>query len=584
MTRLLMRSRPDCFEDIIACIALYRPGPLESGMTEMYVQRKNGEKQVTYPHASLEEVLKDTFGTMVYQEQVMIISQVIAGFTMAEADTLRKAMGKKKMDVMEAIKKKFVDQSEERGHQKKWAGDLFDNMAEFGKYGFNKSHSAAYGLITYQTAYLKANYTIEFMKATLDSDIENTEKLIGFIYESRELGINILPPDINESSDYFTILDEKRIRYGLLGLKGIGKAAVDAIVIAKKDGPFKDIVDFSTRVEYRQLNKKVLEALIYCGAFDSMGYTRSSLLASVEEILSYGQSVQQDKENGQSNLFGAEATAEGMVFRLPEIDEWDSQKKLNLEKSTLGLYLTSHPLDKYLEALNHSKIIKLSDADDGISSERYLTFMGVIENVKNITTKRGRTFQSVTLSDLSGRAEVRVFERKNGSRNGQSNLYSNGNGNGQNNGRSNEFGDQENSTLLEENSIIIVEAKVTVYRDSDTPTVMIVANKIKPGKSLIDNIDKSLHLYFPQTDVFQLKNKIQSIKSTLQSYKGDSPVFLHYRNSDNSMHVVKAHSTFSVKYCPEVIDALKPVMKSEKHIAWRVADKVEIAEETHIPA
>ncbi|MES0489950.1 MAG: DNA polymerase III subunit alpha [Leptospirales bacterium] len=552
MTRLLMRSKPSQFEDIIACIALYRPGPLESGMTEEYVLRKNGEAPVTYPHKSLEPILKDTFGTMIYQEQVMLISQIVAGFTMAEADTLRKAMGKKKMDVMAQLKKQFVDQSVEREHKADWAGKLFDNMAEFGKYGFNKSHSAAYGLITYQTAYLKALYPAEFMKATLDSDIENTEKLIGFIHESRAMGISILPPDINQSNEYFTIIEEKQIRYGLLGLKGVGRAAVESVVEARKDGPFKDVVDFATRVDYKQLNKKLLEALIFSGAFDTLGYTRAGLHSCMEEILSFGQSTQKDKENGQDNLFGGEELTDGAIFSVPDIPEGDSRKKLLLERQTLGLYLTSHPLDQYNETLSKSTIVHLTDTDDGISSERYVSIMGVIESVKSITTRRGSTFLSITLSDLSGRAEVRVFEKT----------------------------QKQTEVPLVENEIIIIDAKITAYRDSDPATISISANKIESAEKLMDKVDKSLHLLLDAADVFEMKNMIQELKKVFLSFRGDNPVHLHYRDGDQ-IKDIKAHNMFFVKYTPELTDELKSILKGEQHIAWQVADKVNFVEEVH---
>lgn len=549
MTRLLVNSRPRVFEDIIACIALYRPGPLESGMTESYVARKKGEAPVEYPHESLEPVLKDTFGTMVYQEQVMIISQVIAGFTMAEADTLRKAMGKKKMDVMEKLKEKFVSQAVERGHKTDWAAKLFDNMAEFGKYGFNKSHSAAYGLITYQTAWLKAYYPVEFMKATLDSDIENTEKLIGFIHESREMGIDILPPDVNESDQFFTIIDNKTIRYGLLGLKGVGRAAVDSIIEARQDGPFSDLADFSTRVDHKQLNKKLLEALIFSGAFDSMGHARSGLLQVMDDILSYGGNMQKDRDSGQSALFGAEDLAGGEIIAVPDIPEFDEKKKLLFEKNTLGLYLTSHPLDCYIDILGHSSITPLAEVDDGVSSEKFVTVMGVIESIKNVVTKRGKTFLVVTLSDLSSRSEIRVFEQS----------------------------AKKFAHLLVENETVIVDAKVTIYRDSETPTVSISANSISSGDAVMDKVNKSLHLFVNTANRQGFEEKIRAIKKILLKYTGSASVYIHYKDNDGKLEVVKTHPSFFVRYSEELTDELAAHLESRNHIAWRVADKLRYA-------
>jgi DNA polymerase-3 subunit alpha len=471
---------------------------------------------------------------------------------MAEADTLRKAMGKKKMDVMEKLKNTFVEQSVARGHKRGWAEKLFDNMAKFGEYGFNKSHSAAYGMITYQTAYLKAHYPTEFMKATLDSDIENTEKLISFIHESRQLDIDILPPDINESSEFFTIINEKTIRYGLLGIKGIGRSAVLSILEARREGTFRDIMDFASRVDYHHLNKKLIEALIFSGAFDSMGYTRSSLAVSMEDILSHGTGIQKDIESGQSSLFGAESDAPSSAFHIPDLAEWEENKKLQFEKSTLGLFLTAHPLNRFMEILSETSITPVEDVDDGYSSERNLTFIGVIEEVKQMTTKRGKVFLRLVISDLSDRLEVRVFEPV----------------------------ASEVRHLLVENEIIILESKVTIFRDSDTPTIQVIANKIYSVDTLTDRVKKSLHLFLPPGQKESLRLKIRNIKKVLFDHKGKYPVFLHYRNQDNEVEVVKAHSTFSVEYTENLTRALQPYFDSDKHIAWRIAGQVKIADET----
>ena len=552
MTRLLVRSKPKKFEDIIACIALYRPGPLESGMTEDYVRRKNGEEEVSYPHESLKDILQDTYGTMVYQEQVMHISQIIAGFSMAEADGLRKAMGKKKMDVMDQLKNKFVDQSIQRGHKSEWAAKLFDNMAEFGKYGFNKSHSAAYGMITYQTAYLKAHYPTEYMKATLDSDIENTEKLISFIHESRMQNIEILPPDINESDEYFTIINDNTIRYGLLGLKGVGRAAVLSILEARKDKPFSDIIDFASRVDYRQLNKKLLEALIFSGAFDSLKYTRSSLYEKMENILSQGNGLQKDREAGQSSLFDGADVDQRDVFQIPQIDEWEENTKLQYEKTTLGLYLTSHPLNKYMNILTETSIKPIEDIDDGISSERNMTFMGVIEDVKTQTTKRGKSFTRLVISDLSDKAEIRVYEQL---------LKTSGH-------------------LLKPNQIVIIDAKVTIYRDSESPVYQIMANKIYSIETLTERVNKSLHLFLSENKKESLQHKIKDIKKILIEHRGQYPVFLHYKNEDNKVEVVKAHAMFSVSYTESLTNDLKPYFHSEDHIAWRIAGQIKMTDKS----
>ena len=392
ITRLLTRAKPEKFEDIVACIALYRPGPLESGMTEEYIQRRNGELAISYPHQDLEPILKDTLGTLVYQEQIMLISQVIGGFSMAEADTLRKAMGKKKADVMAKMKDSFLAGSKEKGYPSDWASNLFDMMAEFAKYGFNKSHSAAYGLITYQTAYLKAIYPTEFMKATLDADIETTDKLIGFIFSCREMDIHILPPNINESNQLFTITGPQTVRYGLLGSKGVGKSAVDAIIAERQEsGPFRDVFDFVSRISTMHLNRRLLESLVYSGALDSLNKSRSAMLASVDQLLNFGSKAQQDKAIGQESLFGEESGPE-TTLQLESVPEWDDREKLRFEKETLGLYLSDHPMSKFAEILPYTDVTQLKDIDDGVSEERRITLMGIIESWKTINTRRGTSF------------------------------------------------------------------------------------------------------------------------------------------------------------------------------------------------
>ena len=266
---------------------------------------------------------------------------------MAEADTLRKAMGKKKADVMVKMKDHFLEGAVKQDYKAEWAGSLFDMMAEFAKYGFNKSHSAAYGLITYQTAYLKAIYPTQFMKASLDADIETTDKLIGFIFSCREMGINILPPHVNESNQYFTITKEGTIRYGLLGLKGVGMAAVDALVSERNEnGPFRDVFDFVSRISPQNLNRRLLESLVYSGSLDCLNPSRSALFASVDQLLNFGTKAQQDKAIGQESLFG-EGTAPEATLQLESVPEWEQHEQLKYEKETLGLFLSDHPMSKY---------------------------------------------------------------------------------------------------------------------------------------------------------------------------------------------------------------------------------------------
>lgn len=548
ITSLLMRAKPSQFEDIVACIALYRPGPLQAGMTDEYVKRKNGEVKVEYLHKDLEPVLLDTFGTIVYQEQVMRISQIIGDFTMADADTLRKAMGKKKMNVMKKMKDQFVKGAEKKGYNKKLAIELFDMMAKFGEYGFNKSHSAAYGLITYQTAYLKAHYLVEFMKANLDADIETTEALIGIIHSCREMKLEILPPDINESGQFFTIIDDKTIRYGLLGLKGVGRSAVDAIIEARQTGEFKNVHDLASRVDSKHFNKKLLEALICSGALDSFGLSRAALFNGMENILSWGSRAQKDKAAGQESLFG-DIVDESQTLHILELEEWEAGHKMIQEKQTLGLYLSAHPLDQYIELLSYTDITSLSETDDGTSSERELVVMGVIEKVKVINTRRGTTFTMLTVSDLSGRHEIRVYNK----------VFN------------------EVRHLLKENSTVIVNVRVQVFRDNDPPTINLTANKVYPSSEINNWVQKSLHIFFPENSLALVIPKIQSVKKTLKHHKGTNPVYLHYKTNGRKQ-VVKVHPSLYVNYDAALDKQLSSILFDPKHFAWQIGSKLQTYE------
>ena len=548
ITTLLIRAKPEKFDDIVACIALYRPGPLQSGMAEEYIKRKNGEIPVSYPHESLETILKDTFGTIVYQEQVMLIAQIISGFSMSDADTLRKAMGKKKMDVMAKMKEQFVAGAKEKNFDEKWSGELFDMLSKFGEYGFNKSHSVAYGLITYQTAYLKANYLIEFLKATLDADIQSTEKLIGLIHSCREMGVQILPPDINESNAYFTIIDEKTIRFGLLGLKGMGNQIVEQIVEQRGGRPFQNLPDVFRRLATSQFNKKVLEAIILSGSLDSFGFSRNSLYLAVDDILNFTQQIKRDHEQKQESLFEVNSALDESFLRLDPKEEWPDEVKLQHEKNTLGLYLTAHPLDQYKNILKETKITALDKVDDGFSSERSLTIMGVIEKIKMVKPKRGSVFYAITLSDLSDRHEIRLYNA----------LY------------------ERVKEMIQENSVLIFDCKVNIYRESDPPMVAVMANQVYRPERMMNWIDKSLHLYLTAHSMEQLKERVTQIKKALRAHAGENPVYLHYKNHENEMQVVKAHPSYYVKYNPGLGAQIKSALNSERHIAWRVGNQLHL--------
>jgi DNA polymerase-3 subunit alpha len=410
MREMLTDLRPSCFEDVIAAVALYRPGPLNSGMVKDFIERKHGRKKVTYDLPELEPILKDTYGVIVYQEQVMQISRTLAGYSLGGADLLRRAMGKKDASVMAKEKIPFLDGAKKQGIDPKKAEAIFDLMAMFAEYGFNKSHSAAYALISYQTAYLKAHYPVEFMAALLTEDMGNTDKIVKNIHDCRGMGIEVLPPDINESELSFRVIG-KSIRFGFGAIKNVGESAILSILEARKDEPFTDIFNFCERVDLRKVNKRVMESLVKCGAFDSTGARRSALFAVLEEAANVGQRIQAERDSAQVSLFG---TAEIVKNNgnghgnLPDIREWDEKMRLTFEKECLGFYITGHPLGRY-----EAEMKRFSSHDTAglaeLSDKSEARLCGVVAALKEHITKKGERMGFVTIEDLAGSVEVVVL-------------------------------------------------------------------------------------------------------------------------------------------------------------------------------
>ncbi len=410
MKEMLIKLKPSCFEDVIAACALYRPGPLGSGMVDDFIDRKHGRKKVVFDLPQLEPILRDTYGVIVYQEQVMQIARTLSGYSLGQADLLRRAMGKKDDKEMTRQKGLFLEGAKANGLDLKKAEAIFDLMHKFAEYGFNKSHSAAYALIAYQTAYLKAHYPVEFMAALLTCDMDSTDKVVKNISDCRELGIDVLPPDINSSGLSFTVVGTS-MRFGLGAVKNVGAGAIEAIIEARKEGPFSSLYDFCERVDLRRVNKRVVESLIKCGAFDSTGATRSSLMEGLEAAANYGQKIQEERTSAQVSLFGTEEVARGNGsggMKLPVVPEWHDKEKLAFEKEALGFLITGHPLDRYLDdikRLSNSEIAGLVELQDG--SE--VRICGIVSAFKEITTKKGDRMGFVTIEDLTGSVEVTVF-------------------------------------------------------------------------------------------------------------------------------------------------------------------------------
>jgi len=408
MRDTLKKLKPDCLEDIIALVSLYRPGPMDNIPT--YIARKHGEEEAEYHHPVIEPVLKETFGVIIYQEQVMQIAQLMAGYSLGEADLLRRAMGKKIRSEMEAQRDTFVERSVERGIDKRKAASIFDLIAKFAEYGFNKSHAAAYALIAYQTAFLKANYPVEFIAASMTYDIHNTDKLGIFREDAMRSGIDVLPADVNHSGVLFTV-ENGAVRYALAAVRNVGAQAMEGLVREREqNGPFKDVFDFAARVPAEALNRRSLEHLIKAGAFDSLHPNRQQLFENVDLIMGYGISTQRDRDSQQVSLFGGDSG--GVAIPKPSfapVNDWSSLERLEHEFSAIGFYLSAHPLSGYASAMQGMSVLSSADfeakLDGGYKTVRVA---GIVTGKKNKISEKGR-FCFLRMSDMGGIFEVSVF-------------------------------------------------------------------------------------------------------------------------------------------------------------------------------
>lgn len=490
MRNLLVKMKPQVFTDLIASVALYRPGPLESGMVDDFTRAKHGEIEVHYLIPRLEEILKETYGVIVYQEQVMQIASRLASYSMGDADILRAAMGKKKVELLAAQREKFVNGAVANKENRDKAERLFDLMEKFGGYGFNKSHSTAYALIAYQTAYLKAHYPVPFMAALLTSDMDSTDNVVKYMAECREKRIEILPPDINESEITFTI-SKGKIRFGLAAVKNVGTGAVESIIAARQeDGAFTSLLDFGCRVDLRRVNRRVLESLIKCGAFDSTGAKRSQLMAALDEALEAAQAHHRQKDSKQIFMFGTGKQVSSRSLKLPEIEEWPKDKFLSLEKEALGFYITEHPLSIYdadLKRLGIKNTLELSDCADG----EEIVVAGIMRAIKEINTKKGR-MAFLSLEDLYGVAEILIFAE----------LYG------------------QSQDMIKSDKPLYIKGKIS--RDEQTSKV--VASEVTTFQKALAQSVKSLDIEITSA---LSKEKMAGLKHLLSEHKGACPVFLN---------------------------------------------------------
>jgi DNA polymerase-3 subunit alpha len=418
---LLRKLRPDCFGDIIAAVALYRPGPLGSGMVDDFVKRKHGEAKVEYPHPWLQQVLQETYGVIVYQEQVMQIAAILGGFSLGQADLLRRAMGKKKEKEMVRMRTVFVEGAQKKQVDPELANRIFDLMAYFAGYGFNKSHSAAYALLTYRTGYLKTHYPAAFFAAMLTSESHRTEKVVRYVFEARRMGIQVLPPHVNASAHDFAIT-EAGIRFGLSAVRGVGDSAIDAILEARDgEGPFTSLLDFCSRVDLRRVNRRTVETLIACGAFDALEgesiiYERDILLHNAQRAVSAGSRLQQDRERGQFSLFDAIAADDDekdnldIEYEIPE-ERLSRRERLHMEKDALGFYISGHPLEGHADELKSLGGWSTADVEDRGKDGDNVMIGGIAAEIRERRARSGQRMAIVQLEDLNGRVEAVVFPR-----------------------------------------------------------------------------------------------------------------------------------------------------------------------------
>jgi DNA polymerase-3 subunit alpha len=560
MRDILRKSKPQRLDDLIALNALYRPGPLRSGMVDDYIARKQGKTEIKYDLPELEPILNDTYGVIAYQEQVMRISNVVAGFTLGEADLLRKAMGKKNAEVMAKMRGKFVEGAKKLGTPEKKGAPLFDLMAHFAGYGFNKSHSTAYAFLAYQTAYLKANYPWHFAAALLTIEAANTDKLALYLGECRDRQIPVLPPDINRSQLRFTVEPDRGVRFGLTAIKNVGEGAIESLLgVRARQGRIKSLESLCEDLDLRLVNKRVFESLTKAGAFDSLAegtsydglptlQLRPRILAAVDTACEYGARAQRDKEQGQGGLFGPSedetASASGHNgVTLPEAAPWTETEQLGFEKETLGLYWSGHPVDRYADALKlfgAKSVADLAEAqpapDSGDSwgpggrkpMEADTSVGGIVAACRQLKTRKGDKMAVFTLEDALGGVEIVVFPE----------AYSRA------------------APLIESGTLVLVRGKL----ERDEETVRILATEIAPLESVRERLARevAIHLKRPAD-----RGMLESLGEIFSRHRGDRKVSFEVETGTpgNRLRVrVEVSSQIRVRPSPSLISDIEQIV------------------------
>jgi DNA polymerase-3 subunit alpha len=520
MRDILRRYQPSRIEDLTALNALYRPGPIQGGMIDDFISRKQGKTKVSYELTQLKGILEETYGVILYQEQVMQIANLLASFSLGEADILRRAMGKKKKEEMAAQRAKFIAGCLTNKVSEKKAGGIFDLMEEFAGYGFNKSHSCAYALLAYQTAYLKTHYPVEFMAALLTSETGNAEKAVKYINEARGMSISILPPDVNESDLYFTPVGES-IRFGMAAIKNVGENTAKAIRESRLSaGEFTSLYDLCERIEARFLNKRVFESLIKSGALDSLG-PRESMLASVDDALAAVQRATRIRESGQHGLFGGTSAAPAAIsFELHPAESWSEAERLASEYAMLGFYVSGHPLAKYASRLQELKCVSL-DQIEGQRNGKEITVAVLIVGTRPMRSKKGARWAIFTIQDMTGVQELLTFPES--------------------------FARHEQT--LKAGTPLLLKVRVQV---EEAGTRLSLQEAARLG-DLAERPASALRI---RMKLDELNDELlERLEEILTSYRGSSPVSLDLSNPNGAMATLQVEQR--VRACPELIAAIR---------------------------
>lgn len=529
MKKYLRELRPANFEDIMAMVALYRPGPMQ--FIDDFIARHHGRQEVRYDHPLMEDILKPTYGITVYQEEVMQVAQEMAGFTGSEADTLRKAISKKNAALMAEMGAKFREGAQHNGVPAKIADKIWTDWEEFGRYAFNKSHAAAYAFVAYQTAYLKAHYPKEFMAASLTSIMENSDRVAVLIEECRRMGIRILPPDVNESEVYFTVVEEG-IRFGLGAVKNVGAGAIECIIRAREqDGPFMDLFDFCERVDLKMLNKRMIESLILAGSMDSLRGHRAQLMAMVDDAVARAQTIQLDRQRGQTSLFDLMGTHPSPIMahkRFPEVASWPRTKMLTKEKDMLGFYVSGHPLEEYTDDLR--AFTSQVDRSTGLRDGMDVTVGGIITSVRSVVDRKGKPMAFVALEDFEGPIEAVVF----------SDVF------------------EKFRAYLDVDNMVMIRGKLSA---NGGDMVKVRAEEFLPLASVREKYARAVHIALSAADLE--KDTLHALRELVSQYEGPCRLLIHV-DTPTYGHVLVRSKELTVSSCNDFLSKLREVVGAER--------------------